>query len=266
MASARKRSVAQILIEQKSVPGHSTSSGETGENTTRVIETGFAQYRQSDIAGTLRASGGALGDGSETLVIHGTQDPIVNRDIAHCLGRNGGSENVLFEIKGAEALRIAEQPISPTLKARMGTGGNNVPCVAIAGNIIGRSLENGGNGKGFNESGICYTLTSTDQHAVCWNGDATPKTSLNKSLTLRASQGGEGIGIAHKGVIRKLTPIGCERLQGFPDDWTKIPYRNKPLGQCPDSPRYKAIGNSMAVPVMQWIGLRLVEYLNCESV
>ena len=57
--------------------------------------------------------------------------------------------------------------------------------------------------------------------------------------------------------IRRLTPKECERLQGFPDDWTLIPYRNKPADQCPDGPRYKACGNSMAVPVMRWIGQRI---------
>ncbi|MCW9710021.1 DNA cytosine methyltransferase [Avibacterium sp. 21-586] len=111
------------------------------------------------------------------------------------MGRNNGQENVLFEVKGAEAVRLADKPLSPTLKARMGTGGNNVPCIA---NLL---------------------------------------------------------------YVRKLTPKECERLQGFPDDWTKIPYRNKPAEQCPDSPRYKAIGNSMAVPVMRWIGTRLSDYL-----
>lgn len=58
-------------------------------------------------------------------------------------------------------------------------------------------------------------------------------------------------------VVRRLTPRECERLQGFPDDWTKVPYRGKPAGECPDGPRYKAIGNSMAVPVMRWIGGRM---------
>ena len=57
--------------------------------------------------------------------------------------------------------------------------------------------------------------------------------------------------------IRRLTPTETERLQGFPDGWTKIPYRNKPAEQCPDGPRYKACGNSMAVPVMRWIGQRI---------
>lgn len=57
--------------------------------------------------------------------------------------------------------------------------------------------------------------------------------------------------------VRRLTPRECERLQGFPDDWTKIPYRGKPADECPDGPRYKAIGNSMAVPVMRWIFKRI---------
>ena len=57
--------------------------------------------------------------------------------------------------------------------------------------------------------------------------------------------------------VRRLTPMECERLQGFPDNFTKIPYRNKDAGNCPDSPRYKALGNSMAVPVMKWIGERI---------
>lgn len=57
--------------------------------------------------------------------------------------------------------------------------------------------------------------------------------------------------------VRRLTPRECERLQGFPDDHTRIPYRNKPAEKCPDGPRYKALGNSMAVPVMRWIGERI---------
>jgi DNA (cytosine-5)-methyltransferase 1 len=71
--------------------------------------------------------------------------------------------------------------------------------------------------------------------------------------------------LLHTMAIRRLTPRECERLQGFPDDWTKIPYRNKPADQCPDGPRYKACGNSMAVPVMRWIGerIQMIEnYLN----
>ena len=62
-----------------------------------------------------------------------------------------------------------------------------------------------------------------------------------------------------RSLIRRLTPVECERLQGFPDNWTQIEWRGKSKDQCPDAPRYKAIGNSMAVPVMRWIGKRIAD-------
>ena len=61
--------------------------------------------------------------------------------------------------------------------------------------------------------------------------------------------------------VRRLTPVECERLQGFDDDHTLIPWRGKPAEECPDGPRYKAIGNSKAVYVIRWIGLRLKQQL-----
>jgi cytosine-specific methyltransferase len=71
-------------------------------------------------------------------------------------------------------------------------------------------------------------------------------------------------GVAQRAGIRRLTPVECERLQGFPDNWTQIEWRGKPKEQCPDSHRYKAIGNSMAVPVMRWIGNRINEVQNAK--
>ena len=62
--------------------------------------------------------------------------------------------------------------------------------------------------------------------------------------------------------VRRLTPRECERLQGFPDDWTLIPWRKKSAEECPDGPRYKAIGNSKAVPVVRWIGQRIQDVLD----
>ena len=62
-------------------------------------------------------------------------------------------------------------------------------------------------------------------------------------------------------VLRRLTPLECERLQGMPDNHTRIPWRGKPAEACPDGPRYKAIGNSMAVPVMHWIGCRIRQFI-----
>ena len=64
--------------------------------------------------------------------------------------------------------------------------------------------------------------------------------------------------------VRRLTPRECERLQGFPDDYTLIPWRGKPAEECPDGPRYKAIGNSWAVPVARWVGARVQQALEAQ--
>ena len=70
---------------------------------------------------------------------------------------------------------------------------------------------------------------------------------------------GHSVAVATAMQVRRLTPRECERLQGFPDDWTLIPWRGKPASECPDGPRYKSLGNSMAVPCMKWIGQRIAE-------
>jgi DNA (cytosine-5)-methyltransferase 1 len=75
-----------------------------------------------------------------------------------------------------------------------------------------------------------------------------------KNTYLRANMGDNQIAMAKQMAVRRLTPVECERLQGFPDNYTNIPWRKKP--ESPDGPRYKAMGNSMAVPVMKWIGKR----------
>lgn len=80
-----------------------------------------------------------------------------------------------------------------------------------------------------------------------------------------ANQSGKQInGVAQGYIARRLTPLECERLQGMPDGHTKIPYRGKSEDECPDTPRYRAIGNSMCVPVMRWIGKR-IEEVECRS-
>jgi site-specific DNA-cytosine methylase len=71
----------------------------------------------------------------------------------------------------------------------------------------------------------------------------------------RVSQNAGGLGLSTAMQVRRLTPVECERLQGFPDNFTNIPWRGK--AEAPDGPRYKALGNSMAVPVMRWIGERI---------
>ena len=79
------------------------------------------------------------------------------------------------------------------------------------------------------------------------------------SIQARAGTGGGNLPlVSNQQQVRRLPPRECERLQGFPDDYTKIPYRGKPASKCPDGVRYKALGNSWAVPVARWIGERII--------
>ena len=90
--------------------------------------------------------------------------------------------------------------------------------------------------------------------------------TANALLTPNSGRAGMGVGAIGWGMqFRRLTPIECERLQGFPDNHTLIGWRGKDAAECPDGPRYKAIGNSMAVPVMRWIGERIAAALPAEK-
>jgi DNA (cytosine-5)-methyltransferase 1 len=112
-----------------------------------------------------------------------------------------------------------------------------------------------------------FALTTRNCSAI--RGDsplvakATGESTLSDvTMSITASYGTGGADLATKpmvceNAVRRLTPVECERLQGFPDNYTKIPYRKKDVNNCPDGPRYKAMGNSMAVPVMKWIGQRI---------
>ena len=197
VSSAGNADPAEILFERPGETGDFGAGAETREDPAAFIEGSFGTYRQSAVGGTVKASGGALQGGSETLlVVHGRQSPCTS-DKAFTLDcQHSGNTNV----------------------------------VCIHGNTIGRQLHNGGNGTGAIQDGTSYTLTATDRYAVS-----------------------DGL------QVRRLTPVECERLQGFPDNHTQIPWRGKPAAECPDSPRYKAIGNSMAVPVMRWIGQRIIQ-------
>jgi DNA (cytosine-5)-methyltransferase 1 len=168
--------------------------------------------------------------------------------------------------------------------------------IALAENTIGRQPQNGGNGDGFTVGGPMYTLNATGVHGVaqptfaldeynqsghkevCYPlrtamGDGIPKVNVTQPIgldeeqnavvdgfgTLKARTAGggfEGSVMQTNMAVRRLTPTECERLQGFPDSYTNIPWRKKE--ESPDGPRYKALGNSMAVPVMAWIGKRIV--------
>lgn len=107
---------------------------------------------------------------------------------------------------------------------------------------------------GANENATAAVMQAVgfDSYNLCETGDITQ--------TLKSPQGGvtESIGAVRTAMqVRRLTPVECERLQGFPDGYTAIPWRKKPASECPDGPRYKALGNSWAVPVVRWIGRRI---------
>jgi DNA (cytosine-5)-methyltransferase 1 len=90
------------------------------------------------------------------------------------------------------------------------------------------------------------------------DGGATAELGDDAAFAPRASSGGgDKPHVLAAMQVRRLTPVECERLQGFPDNYTAIPWRKKPASECPDGPRYKALGNSWAVPVVRWIGQRI---------
>jgi DNA (cytosine-5)-methyltransferase 1 len=125
----------------------------------------------------------------------------------------------------------------------------------------GHNQDGKGNGLGVGKPGDpAPTLTKGDKHAVAQpiGLDEEQNAMIDAFGTLKARTlggGFEGTVMQPNMAVRRLTPVECERLQGFPDNYTNIPWRK--AIDSPDGPRYKALGNSMAVPVMKWIGERL---------
>jgi DNA (cytosine-5)-methyltransferase 1 len=104
---------------------------------------------------------------------------------------------------------------------------------------------------------VPFPWPQRENKTIGWDNDLNASEEQMGTL-LKGGMGGRHEGVLTMSmVVRRLTPRECERLQGFPDSWTLIPWRGKPADQCPDGPRYKALGNSMAVPVMRWIGRRI---------
>ena len=123
---------------------------------------------------------------------------------------------------------------------------------------------------GVSEDGVMYTQTAGDVHAVAYeesvgvdpyNGAVTGEASATLGVNCGDSTGRNGVleepEISWQATVRRLLPVECERLMGFPDNHTRIPWKGKPEEDCPDAPRYKACGNSMAVNCMMWIGERI---------
>ena len=144
-----------------------------------------------------------------------------------------------------------------------GTGrGTPLVPVAIQERAVSENPGAGPDGKGWRDDGQAYTLEARQTvQAVAFAQNQKGKLRLSEqagALTTMGGKPGQGYPAALQGsAVRRLTPRECERLQGFPDDYTQIPWRGKAPEDCPDGPRYKALGNSMAVPCMHWIGQRI---------
>jgi DNA (cytosine-5)-methyltransferase 1 len=158
--------------------------------------------------------------------------------------------------EGKEGRFVKE--LSPTLRKQMGDNQ-----VAVAFPIDTQNMTEGhaSGGKGHGNNGDpSFTITKGHSHAVAvdiYNQAVGVKSQTLRSGASSIEHSGGVINPADRMAVRRLTPRECERLQGFDDDHTMIPWRNKPADQCPDGPRYKALGNSMAVPCMAWIGKRI---------
>jgi len=223
------RSAAAVLFEQHSLQGHPAPSRKT----------------RKDLAKCLTTSSQRNDAGTETLV---TQPIAYNITFCDANGTRADRPN--------GGLYVSETDVTSTLtKAGIGTNvAQPIGTDLYNGNITGDiACTMGTPGSSVNASG----LTVMQSMAVCLGGqhpNAGIGIDQSPTLTNAMGAGGGHIPITNAMQVRRLTPVECERLQGFPDGYTDIKPNGKPT---PDGPRYKALGNSMAVPVMRWIGQRI---------
>lgn len=216
-----------VLSERPRRRGHHPPCREAGSGGTRAGHAGVAVYdggaagERSDIPCLTTGSGRRYDLDTEAFVINGRQDPGTVRGYAPAFGTRDTGHAVVCP--PPECLYYTHAVGQDRV---YGTGGS-------------RRVQVTSNGSG------CRNILAT----------------------LTASTGGPDDNDARGGRlvpdgprIRRLTPVECERAQGMPDNWTRIPWRGRPEEECPDGHRYKAIGNSMAVPVMRWIGERIAAW------
>ena len=218
---------AAVLFESESVSGNTQTSRGKREELARAAGRGASARCGEGMniqPSVLRAQ-----------TIDYKQTPKISDEISHTLtheGRGGIHSAVAFKYSAGAAARTMptyEDGSTPTL-----TADYHAPAVAFAQNTRDEVCIVGGDGQ---------------------TVGALAASPGMKQQSYVAQRMAETIHDGSKWVVRRLTPVECERVQGFPDGWTDIPYRGKE--HPPDTPRYKAIGNSMAVPVMRWLGERI---------
>lgn len=276
------RVAAAVLFEWHSLQGHSPPSRKKREETTSYASSSIGGYRKG--TGTLRSAGG----GSENQILaHGQAGAELVKDGSPSLTCNHEAP-IIFEPRSPDGAPRVHREVAPTLNS-MG-GGQREPCVAIPihdkatrdkGGGEGRNNDGAGNGLGVGKDGDpCPTITGGDRHLVAFDSYNQKVGRVSQSIKSEKSDSDHIGTVFHNMTVRRLIPMECERLQGFPDDYTRIPIRvlkQKPTTKHfkkypdyynqnkdktwtryhPDSPRYKANGNSMHTGCMRWLGERI---------
>jgi DNA (cytosine-5)-methyltransferase 1 len=263
------RTAAEILFERKSLCGDIEEGDKEGEGVAsdvgEGVETGGrgVAFRKSKRAGSTTDY--------ETWVEGNVSNTLNNFD----LGDTRTTHAVVYENHPNDSRVTGPHDVAPTVVSRFGTGGGNVPFVNQEpitfqpGNLrrdagADPSTQATTTLKATPGDQMPHIAYSIREDAKANNFSATPLEVTPALQALRPSVQSHHAQtfVAQSMAVRRLTPVECERLQGFPDNYSQIPWKGKPADQCPDGPRYKACGNSMAVPVMRWIGERIQKYVD----
>ena len=263
------RGAAAVLFERASLQGHPAPSRQARESVAGTLG-GSSQsggFRTTDLdnsgafipvqANTLMSFGHGPNPLDETLVAFGgnrTSGPI---DVTPALLAQPGSG---FKCDFESETFITHSLRGEGFDASEDGTGRGTPLVPVA-----FSAKDHGADAAYDCAPTLRAMGHAASHA---NGGGQVAVAFQSSqsgvrvgethATLDAKNGSRRHnGIALATAVRRLTPVECERLQGFPDNYTAIPWRGKPAAECPDGPRYKSLGNSMAVPVVRWIGRRI---------
>lgn len=251
------RRAAAVLFEPESLRGDSPPSRETGKGIAHVI------------APCIGASGRGFERTGDTrgqdcvIAVAPTLDASFAR-LQGCSGqdlKHGHGHLIPFNLRGRDGGAMPEVDPDGLVSQRAASGGSSRSYIAFDTTQI-TSPENRSNP---HPGDPCHPLAATAHPpAVAFSGrargddgrgyDREPLITGDQTGTLDTVKPWN---VATGSCVRRVTPLECERLQGFPDNFTAIPWRRKPVDQCPDGPRYKALGNSWAVPCARWIGERI---------
>jgi DNA (cytosine-5)-methyltransferase 1 len=246
---------AAVLFEPKGMQGNSPPRRETGER----------------VAGTIAArtqGGGGLGtdfdlDGGCVPLAFGGNNTLGPIDISTAINAHGGPAGRLdFESETFIAFQgcgtnLSIGEISGTLAMNCGSAAGCAPMVAHTLRAEGFDASEDGTGRRIPlvPVAIAFDCKASGRNGF-GVGDIAPTLRAMGHKDSHQNSGGQ-IAVQQGWAVRRLTPVECARLQGFPDHHSRIPWRGKPAEQCPDGPQYKTFGNSMAVKVMRWLGEKL---------